>query len=148
MGKKIKIAILAVVALLFVAQFFRPNRVNPPSEPAVSFKAVANPSPQARAVLDRACMDCHSNSTVWPWYSHVAPASWLVSSDVERARKQLNLSEWGKLSPEKRLQALGDICREANSGDMPMWQYRLLHPSARLQPADVTALCLLSVKTQ
>ncbi|HSW49168.1 MAG TPA: cytochrome c peroxidase [Bryobacteraceae bacterium] len=70
---------------------------------ADSFEVVASPPLQARAVIERACQDCHSNRTVWPWYSYVAPASWLVADDVS----------------------------EANSGDMPLWQYRLMHPGER-----------------
>jgi hypothetical protein len=148
MGKKTKIVLLVLAVVFVGAQFCQPTRSNPPSEAALSFETVANPSPQVRAILDRACKDCHSNVTVWPWYSHIAPVSWQVAGDVRDARKHLNFSEWGKLSPERRLQALGDICREANSGDMPLWQYRLAHPAARLQRGDVTALCMLSVKPQ
>ncbi|MCE5306775.1 MAG: heme-binding domain-containing protein [Acidobacteriales bacterium] len=148
MGKKTKIALLALVVVFVAAQFCQPARTNPPSQAALSFDAVANPTPQVRSILDRACKDCHSNVTVWPWYSHIAPVSWQVADDVRDARKHLNFSEWGKLSPARRLQALGDMCREVNSGDMPLWQYRLLHPAARLQQGDVTALCMLSAKPQ
>jgi hypothetical protein len=144
--RKLKAVLLALAVLLIAAQFIRPGRVNPPSAPADAFEVVANPPPEARAVVDRACADCHSNHTTWPWYSKVAPASWLVVSDVNEARENLNFSEWGRMSPEKRLKALGDICREANSGDMPVWQYRIAHPSSRLTQSDVDALCMLSAR--
>lgn len=143
MGKKAKVATLVVGAVFVAAQFCQPERANPLSDPAASFEAVENPPPRVRAVLDRACKDCHSNSTVWPWYSHIAPASWLVADDVVDARRHLNLSEWGKMKPERRRHALEEMCREVKSGGMPMWQYRLLHPSARLQPDDVATLCAL-----
>ena len=147
MENKAKVVLLALVAVFLAAQFFQPARGNPPSEPAASFEVVANPSPEVRGIIEHACQDCHSNRTVWPWYSRVAPASWLVADDVSEGRQHLNLSEWAKLSPERRLKALGDVCREVNSGDMPLWQYRLLHRAARLQPGDATMLCLLSSRT-
>lgn len=145
MGKKTKVALLVLVAVFLVAQFFQPARGNPPSEPAAAFEVVANPPPEARAIIRRACQDCHSNRTEWPWYSRVSPSSWLVANDVTEAREHLNLSEWGRMSPESRLKALGDICREVNAGDMPLWQYRIMHPSAKLTAADSDTLCLLSV---
>ena len=145
MRTKAKATLLALVAIFLVAQFFQPPRENPTSESSDSFEVVAKPSPQVRGIIERACQDCHSNRTVWPWYSRVAPASWLVADDVSEARQHLNLSEWGRITPERRLQALGDICREVNSGDMPLWQYRLLHRSARLTRGDRDTLCLLSV---
>ncbi|MFB3777725.1 MAG: heme-binding domain-containing protein [Bryobacteraceae bacterium] len=145
MGKKTKVVLLALVVVLLAVQLVQPSRVNPSSAPADSFEVVASPPPQARAIIARACQDCHSNRTVWPWYSRIAPASWLVADDVSEGREHMNLSEWGKLTPERRLQALGDICREVTAGDMPLWQYRLMHPGARLAQGDRDTLCLLSV---
>lgn len=144
MGKA-KVALVAVAAVFVTAQFLQPARVNPPSEPADSFEVAANPPPQARGIVERACQDCHSNRTVWPWYSRVAPASWVVASDVSEAREHLNFSEWGKMAPENRLKALGDICRETAGGDMPVWRYLLMHPSARLARGDAETFCLLSI---
>ena len=144
MGKKTKVTLLVLAAIFVIMQLFRPELTNPPIDPATTFEATAKPSPRVKAIVERACQDCHSNQTVWPWYSRVAPASWLVTSDVSEARQNLNFSEWGLLSPEKRLEALGDICREVNAGDMPLWQYKILHPAARLGTGDAAALCSLS----
>jgi hypothetical protein len=148
MGGKTKVGLLALAAVIVVAQFLQPARENPPSEPSDSFEVVANPPPQAREIIARACQDCHSNRTAWPWYSRVAPASWLVANDVSEARQHLNLSAWGRMTPERRLQSLGDVCREVAAGDMPLWQYRLLHPPARLTKGDADVLCLLSVPSR
>lgn len=145
MGKNAKIVLSVLVVLFIAAQFRQPARTNPATDPAASFTALAKPSPGAVAVIDRACKDCHSNQTSWPWYSHVAPASWLVAKDVEDGRRHMNLSEWGKLSPELRLQRLGDMCRLANSGEMPPLQYRFIHKEARLTKADIISVCMLSV---
>src|SRR3954467_130154 len=73
-------------------------------------------SPQTRALAKRACFDCHSNETKWPWYSNVAPISWQVQNDIEGARRHLNFSEWDK--PQKHAGHAGE---EITKGDMPLW---------------------------
>lgn len=91
---------------------------------------------QVEALLTRACYDCHSNQTRWPWYSRVAPASWLVAHDVALGREELNFSEWGSYYPQTRtrkLQWMGRVLRERS---MPPWSYRLVHPDARLTGAE------------
>lgn len=144
MGRKAKLALVAVAATAVVIQFFPPERTNPASDPAASFEAVVKPSPQVSAIIARACQDCHSHRTVWPWYSRIAPASWLVADDVIEARRKINFSAWARMSPERAQEVLGDMCREVKTGDMPLWQYRLLHPAARLSAEDVAAVCALS----
>jgi hypothetical protein len=86
-------------------------------------------------------MDCHSNRTAWPWYSGVAPASWLVVDDVKEARAEFNLSEWGKLAPNTAQEKRKAMCAEVRDGEMPPWQYLLLHPEAKVRAEDVAALC-------
>ncbi len=89
-------------------------------------------SPETRALFKRACFDCHSNETVWPWYSNVAPASWMVQNDVDGGREHLNFSEWNR---EQR-HAI-DIADEVLHGDMPPGIYLPLHPEAKLSDADI-----------
>ena len=144
MGKKTKVALVAVAAVAVVIQFFPPERTNPASDPAASFEAVVKPPAQVSAIIARACQDCHSHRTVWPWYSRVAPASWLVADDVIEARRKFNFSAWARMSPERAQEVLGDMCQEVKAGDMPLWQYRLLHPEAKLSAEDVAAVCALS----
>jgi hypothetical protein len=93
------------------------------------------------AIFERSCADCHSHRTTWPWYSYVAPVSWLVSHDVHEGRQHLDLSRWGELSTYRRHKLLEEICDEVESGEMPLEIYRPLHPDARLSEADVTTLC-------
>ncbi len=144
MLKKLKYIVLAVVILLAGAQFIRPDRSNPPVNPAATFEAVAAPSPEFTAIVSRACYDCHSNNTVWPWYSRIAPVSWLVADDVKEGRAHLNFSDWGLLGTEMVRTRLKDICEETQSGGMPLWQYRLMHPEAKLSEQDVKVLCSAS----
>lgn len=90
-------------------------------------------SPETRALARRACFDCHSNETVWPWYSRVAPVSWLVTRDVLSARSELNFSEWGAHGGHER----GDEAAEkVSSGEMPLPLYRLMHSDADLTLAE------------
>ncbi len=89
-------------------------------------------------MLKRACYDCHSNQTRWPWYSHVAPFSWLVSRHVMEARRRLNFSEWEAYAsdPETASHKLGEIADQVSSAKMAPWYYRLMHPEARLTLAE------------
>ena len=84
------------------------------------------------AVLQRSCLDCHSNKTVWPWYSYVAPASWLVERDVGRGREYMNFSAWDSYTRERRMKLLADIAAAVKNHEMPLPQYTLVHRNARL----------------
>ncbi|MGH9535353.1 MAG: heme-binding domain-containing protein [Terriglobales bacterium] len=88
-------------------------------------------SAQTRALFQRACFDCHSSNTVWPWYSNVAPMSWLVERDVQDGRRRMNLSEWNR--PQKDA---ANVANRVRSGDMPLWYYLPMHPRARLSAAE------------
>ena len=86
---------------------------------------------QTRELFQRACKDCHSNQTEWPWYSSVAPISWLVQSDVEEGRSHFNVSEWGR--NENHGDEAAKMLRE---GEMPLWFYLPAHPEARFSDAE------------
>lgn len=92
-------------------------------------------SPQTRDLFHRACFDCHSNETVWPWYSNVAPVSWLVQHDVDGGRRHLNFTGWDR--PQRNSD---HIAEQVNGGDMPPWYYLPMHPPARLSAAEKQAL--------
>ena len=94
MNRRLKQAAVLTLVLFAAAQLIRPDRVNPPIVAGHTIEAqVGNPNGMV-AVLDRACGDCHSNGTVWPWYSEVAPVSWLMAYGVKEGRKAVNFSEW------------------------------------------------------
>lgn len=142
MGRRIlKYAVIVLVFLFVAIQFVQPDRTNPPVDPSSGFEAVAKPSPEVASLLRRACYDCHSYTTVWPWYAYVAPVSWLVAADVKEARRNLNFSQWNLLGPEMSRTRLKEACQEVKEGGMPLWNYRLMHPEARLTEADVKTLC-------
>ena len=129
-GRRTSLLALGFCAL--AAQLITVNRMNPA---ASSESPLAAPE-QIETLLTRACYDCHSNRTRWPWYSRIAPASWLVARDVALGRKELNFSEWGSYYPQtqtRKLQWMGRMLRERS---MPPWSYRLMHPAARLGAED------------
>jgi hypothetical protein len=128
--KGLKTAAYIFVAIVILAQFIRIDRSNPPVRSEIS----AGPSIQP--VLQRVCYNCHSNKTVWPWYSNVAPASWLVGSDVREGRQHLNFSEWGTYDSSTQSHKLHGIAEEVQGGDMPPWYYSLMHREARLSPSE------------
>lgn len=88
--------------------------------------------PEVEAVLRTACYDCHSSETRWPWYSYVAPVSWVVAHDVEEARSEMSFSDWGALDPREQLELKQDMWEEVEKGAMPLKKYVVLHARARL----------------
>jgi hypothetical protein len=105
-----------------------------PENPSVRGDLVA-PS-DVKSLLRRGCYDCHSNETTWPWYSSVAPASWVVHHEVTDGRRHLNFSEWTEYAsdPQTAAQKLREIAQFVRSGDMAPWYYRLFHSQGRLTP--------------
>jgi len=88
-------------------------------------------SPETRTTFFRVCRDCHSNETIWPWYSHIAPVSWLTTSDVDEGREHLNVSDWDRADQD------GDeAAKMVKEDDMPLWFYLPFHPEARLSSAE------------
>jgi hypothetical protein len=105
---------------------FGHSHTNPPVTKDLVWK-----SPQIQEIIHRACYDCHSNETVWPWYANVAPVSWLLQRDVNDGRRHLNFSEWDK--PQEHS---GDVAEQIKEGEMPPWFYLPMHSNARLSDAD------------
>lgn len=126
---------VGVLGILIVAiQFVPVDRSNAATQTQVPASA------EARAVLTRACYDCHSNETAWPWYSYVAPVSWLVARDVREGRQKLNFSTWNLLSSGQQSEGVKESWEKVQEGEMPLWFYLPLHPSARLSDADRSVL--------
>lgn len=122
---------LTVSAVVLVGiQFVPVARSNPPVEETVPAPA------EVHAILRRACMDCHSHETVWPWYARIAPVSWLLARDVREAREHVNFSQWNRLTPNERREHAEDIWEEVARGSMPLGIYVLMHSEAHLTDDD------------
>lgn len=143
-NKKIIYLAYAAILLLIGAQFIRPDMTNPAINPERTFETVMKPAPEVAAIIHRACSNCHSNNTTWPWYSHIAPASWLIASDVREGRDHLNFSEWGLLNAYESQRLVEAACREIKGGDMPPLYYRPMHPESWLSEKDISTLCNLA----
>jgi hypothetical protein len=139
----IKPVSIVVVALLVAIQVVRPAHTNPPTDAQRTLQAQLGPG-VVSAVIDRSCRDCHSNETTWPWYSHVAPVSWLIAYDVSDGREALNFSDWASYSPDRQQKLLARSCDEVTEGEMPGLWYTLIHRGARLTTVEVAAICALS----
>ncbi len=139
--KIIKISVLVIIIGFLIIQFFRPDRFTTAEVTSDHVTKTANVPPEVEKILRGSCFDCHSNHTVWPWYTNIAPVSWLVSDDVVRGRKKLNFSEWGKMTDSKREKKLQDICDEVTEGEMPLNKYLIIHSDAKLSQADKDAIC-------
>lgn len=136
MKRTLKWSGIVLVILLVVIQVIPVERTNPPVESEIVAPAAV------RAVLRRACYDCHSNETVWPWYSRVAPVSWLLASDVSEGREKMNFSAWSHLPAEKQVKLLRKCWSEIQEGEMPPWYFLPMHPEARLSAEDRSVLQL------
>lgn len=132
---------MVLLAGLGALQFVRPERTNPPVEPALALEALAPAPREVAELVRRACYDCHSHETRWPWYSHVAPASWLVARDVREGRRQLNFSRWGHYNQYVRADLVDEACRRVVDGSMPLPAYRLMHRSGRLTDDEIAVFC-------
>ena len=141
MKKVLKWFAVAVAALFVGIQFVRPERINPPVVAAQSLGSHVSVPPEVEGVLARACSDCHSNQTRWPWYSNVAPASWFLADHVKEGRDQMNFSTWSSYQRREAQGLLEQVCKEVKQGAMPLRSYTLLHPDAKLSEADVRTLC-------
>lgn len=134
--------IAVVLAVVFAGiQFVRPARTNPAVNPSQTIEAHTQMTPEVASILDRSCRDCHSNKTVWPWYTQVAPVSWWLADHVNEGRRELNLSEWGKMDRDRQDRKLRQMCDEVADGMMPLSSYLPMHPQARLSEQDKKTLC-------
>jgi hypothetical protein len=141
MSRRLMQAAMVFVVVFAAAQLVRPQRANPPVDAGRTIQAHVGTASGLAAVLDRSCNDCHSNRTVWPWYTQVAPMSWLMAYGVTEGRKAINFSEWAAYPPERQRQLLIESCREVSEGEMPSKPYTLLHPEARLSAQDIETIC-------
>ncbi|QQS45529.1 MAG: heme-binding domain-containing protein [Acidobacteriota bacterium] len=134
---------LGIVILIALAgmQFVRPDRTNPPVDHGKTLQANTQVPPEVQAIFQRSCYDCHSNQTVWPWYSNVAPVSWFLADHVEHGREELSFSEWGNYDAKKADHKLEEICEMIEKGEMPLQSYLILHWGAKLSETDRQTLC-------
>jgi hypothetical protein len=147
MSRRLKHAAVIFIVVFAAAQLVRPERANPPTDATRTIEAHAGTANGLGAVLDRSCRDCHSNQTVWPWYTQIAPLSWLMARGVAEGRKAVNFSEWAAYSPEQQRTLLAVSCQDVSNGRMP-GPYTLVRPETRLSPQDIETICAAARKAE
>ncbi len=130
--KKAYIIALSILIPFLLIQLIIVKKENPPVDNTLTLTA---PS-KVISILKNSCYDCHSNETVWPFYSHIAPVSWLVYRDVKFGREDLNFSEWNKMDEKKKNHKREEIIEEISRNTMPIPIYLIAHPSASLSAND------------
>lgn len=133
MKKHLKWILPGALVIFAALQLFNPSRTSPPV--TNDFVAAAHPPAAVAASIRAACYDCHSYETRWPWYSRIAPVSWLIASDVNGGRRHLLLSDWPADS-ERAIAKLDRINEALDDREMPPKKYTLLHADARLSDAQ------------
>lgn len=141
MTRLVRAAILSAAIVCVAIQFVRPARTNPSTRSGETLAAHLAVPQETQRILDRACRDCHSNETRWPWYSEVAPVSWWVIEHVNHGRSHFNYSTWSAYDRARQSTLLDRSCSLVKGHDMPLGSYLLMHSSARLSPAEIDRLC-------
>ena len=131
--KKIVVAITAILVLI---QFIPVNRDNPESDSHLEIVL----QPEVKTIVEKACYDCHSNKTNWPWYSYVAPVSFIVAKHVEDGRDEMNFSLWQTFSKKRKSKKLKELVEEVEEGEMPLFPYPVTHPEADLSKEEINTL--------
>ncbi len=141
MQRWVKKAGLATAFLLLAIQLIPVNRSNPSLDLSETIYAAQPVPAEVKTVFERSCKNCHSDETAWPWYSYVAPVSWVVAHDVHQARKTMNLSEWDSYSTQRKDDKLEEICEQLTNRDMPDRKYAIFHPNARTTAQERAMVC-------
>ena len=137
----VKTAVFSLFGLFVLIQVVPIHHDNPPPTRAIT------PPTAVSATLRRACYDCHSHETTWPWYSYVAPVSWLVARDVHEGRRHMDFSTWGDYAPALKTKKLAGISTMVQEGDMPPWYYLPMHRNAKLSDEDATEIAMWADST-
>ncbi len=139
--KILKISLFVIVLAFVVVQFIRPDFSNPPIVETQTLAASTVVPPDVKLVLERSCNDCHSNQTLYPWYSKVSPFSWFLAGHIEDGRKEMNLSVWNTYTPKKKIRKLEELCEQVESAAMPLPSYLWIHRDSVLSESQANLLC-------
>ena len=139
--KILKIAAIVIVAALIVVQFIRPDFTNPPVNEAETLEASVQVPENIRAIMKRSCSDCHTNTTVYPWYSQISPVSWWLKNHIDEGRRELNFSVWATYQPKRKAKKLEEVCEQINEKEMPLPSYTWVHRDAILSAEESKVLC-------
>lgn len=140
-GKVLKGLVILLFAAFALIQFFGIDRTNPPVNASETLAAAVSVPPDISEILGRSCNDCHSNQTVYPWYSRVQPFAWFLKGHIDDGRREMNLSVFNTYTDKKKARKLEEICDEVEGGAMPLPSYLWIHSEAALSDSERKALC-------
>ncbi len=140
MKKIVKYIFVGALSVIILIQFVPANLPENNDDHSNDIVQVENAPDNIKMILGKACYDCHSNQTVYPWYSYVAPVSWLVAKDTRVGRDELNFSDWADLSKRKKIKILNEVAEEVEEGKMPLDIYTLVHRDAILTEEEISTL--------
>jgi len=141
MKRILKYLALGFAAIFLVLQVFQIDKTNAAVNSNETIEAVMNVPPDVKIILGKACNDCHTNSTIYPWYSYIQPNGWFLKSHIDDGRRHLNLSVFATYDANKRAKKLEEICEEVTTGTMPLPSYTWIHRDAILTETEKKALC-------
>ena len=139
--KILKILAIVLVLAFVIIQFFRIDKAAPPINRNETLEAAVNVPPDIALILGRSCADCHSYTTVYPWYVNIQPAAWFMKDHIDDGRRQFNMSIFNTYTTRKKAKKLDEICEQVDSGEMPLPSYLWIHRDAALQDTEAKALC-------
>ncbi|WPO82114.1 heme-binding domain-containing protein [Chryseobacterium sp. JJR-5R] len=129
--------ILTVILVAFIIiQFFPIDKKNPAPTPGMDFIKIKNTPPEVAAIINRSCYDCHSNETRYPWYSNIAPSSWILKNHIDEGRKELNFSTFAVYEPKIQAHKLQECIEMVEKKEMPLESYFIGHQDAKLTDAQ------------
>ena len=141
MRKRLKIGGLILLAGLIVIQFFQPEKNQGSKSLETDLIAVVSIPDSLAVILRKACYDCHSNHTAYPWYNKISPLSWYIHKHVKEGKADLNMSLFGTLDKAGKVSALSDIYDAVEAGTMPLQSFLIIHKDAKLSEDEIEAIC-------
>ena len=141
MKKALKIIAVVLFAAFVVIQFFRPDFTNPPVTQAETLEATTQVPENVQAILKRSCSDCHTNETIYPWYSKIQPSASFLKNHIDDGRRHLNFSVWNTYEMRKKRKKLEEVCEQISAKEMPLPSYLWIHRSAALSDEESKILC-------
>jgi hypothetical protein len=141
MKRAIKTVVIILFTAFIVVQFLRPDFTNPPVVQSETLETAMLVPENIQAILNRSCKDCHSNETVYPWYSKIQPSAWFLDDHIKEGRKEMNLSVWNTYEAKRKKHKLEEICEQVEIKAMPLPSYLWIHRDAAMSDDEIKTLC-------
>lgn len=138
--KRYKAILIVLLVVLIVIQFFRPTKNLSNTQSSNDIAVVYNEPDNVHTILNKACNDCHSNNTRYPWYNNIQPVAWWLNNHIQEGKGELNFNEFGTYSLRKQYHKLEEMADQVKKGEMPMGSYTLIHTDARLTDKEKATL--------